>query len=336
MNLFLKVILLSLFFVNPTMGFGQSKGKTTLGIGSIQSSIKDSDPHSFQAMLETELMKIGKFTIIERNRLNELIKEQNLEALGIIKGSPPPGGIKGVEYLVYGSITKFGEKESGFSLGKKFSSSGAAYEFAIDLRVVNSKSGEIIFSETVESEFTSASALKIKGFESDSTGGDPRSDAQRLAAKEISAVISTGLYPIKVVTIQKNGTIILNYGKNVLSEGEYLKLFEAGEGFTDPDTGEVLGAEEVDIGYLIVTDALGKFSKATAIHKFDPEKGQTGRKLTIKEAKAAKKVAKAAQKTAKAQERARIKAEKARLKAEKRAEKKAAKEAARLAKKQRQ
>ena len=47
-----------------------------------------------------------------------------------------------------------------------------------------------------------------------------------------------------------------------MANGDYLALFEIGETFVDPDTGEVLGSESKEVGRIVVTAAEPKFSKA--------------------------------------------------------------------------
>ena len=44
-----------------------------------------------------------------------------------------------------------------------------------------------------------------------------------------------------------------------------LALFEVGETFTDPDTGEVLGSEETEIGQVEIVSAEQRFSRARLV-----------------------------------------------------------------------
>ena len=46
------------------------------------------------------------------------------------------------------------------------------------------------------------------------------------------------------------------------SLGDQLVLFEAGESFVGPDTGEVLGSEETELGTVQITESEARFSKA--------------------------------------------------------------------------
>ena len=48
----------------------------------------------------------------------------------------------------------------------------------------------------------------------------------------------------------------------MLQTGDYVRVVKIGEGFVDPDSGEVLGAEEVESGILRVAEARPRYSIA--------------------------------------------------------------------------
>jgi hypothetical protein len=60
--------------------------------------------------------------------------------------------------------------------------------------------------------------------------------------------------------------------------GDQLAIFHVGQSFTDPDTGQVLGAEEKQVGLLKVTETEDRFSKA-AIVQGTPAIGNICRRL---------------------------------------------------------
>ncbi|PCI64092.1 MAG: hypothetical protein COB37_02730 [Kordiimonadales bacterium] len=285
---------LSTFLVLVQISFTvHANDKVTIGIGEITSSIRGVSPDSFRTMLETQIIKTNKFKVIERARLAEILQEQGLGASGIIDGADEIGGIEGVDYLIYGSITKFGESKSGVAV-RGFGSGGTRVEMAIDLRIVDTQTGEVRLAETVENSIKSGSAVKIKGFSQASQKADPLADVQRMAARDVVGLIATTIYPAKIIAVQKNGMHIINYGNALFSEGDFVHVVELGDGFVDPDTGEVLGAEETEIGLLEIVSASAKFSKAQVVSDNGIQKGNIVRKLTEAEIKKAKKAAKKA------------------------------------------
>ena len=85
--------------------------------------------------------------------------------------------------------------------------------------------------------------------------------------------------PIKVIKVQKDGVLILNYGDIFLKPGQQLVAFEVGESFVDPDTGEVLGSEEMEIGRVEITRAEAKFSRAVVVGEQFSAQGTNLRKI---------------------------------------------------------
>ena len=109
------------------------------------------------SMVTNELANNGKFSVVERSRLDTVLDEQDLSASGRISKSTRAkiGEITGAQYLVLGTVTAYEENSQG--TGGGFSISGIsiggkndkAY-MALDLRVVDTNTGEIAYNRTVE------------------------------------------------------------------------------------------------------------------------------------------------------------------------------------------
>lgn len=108
-------------------------------------------------MLANELVSTGAFKVVERQKLDSVLGEQDLGASGRVSKSSAAkmGKVTGAQYLITGKVASYEENTSGtgggvsfkgISLGGKKSS---AY-LAIDLRVVNSTTGEVEYARTIE------------------------------------------------------------------------------------------------------------------------------------------------------------------------------------------
>jgi curli biogenesis system outer membrane secretion channel CsgG len=108
-------------------------------------------------MLTNELASGGEFRLVERKELSAVLAEQDLGASGRVRRSTAAkvGRMTGAKYLVAGRVSAYegktegtggGIRIKGISLGGKRE---RAY-LAIDLRVIDSTSGEIVHSRTVE------------------------------------------------------------------------------------------------------------------------------------------------------------------------------------------
>ncbi len=109
------------------------------------------------SMVTNELANNGSFSVVERDKLYTVLDEQDLSASGrISKGTRSKiGELTGAQYLVLGTVTAYEENTEG--TGGGFTISGVriggknnkAY-MALDLRVVDTNSGEIAYNRTVE------------------------------------------------------------------------------------------------------------------------------------------------------------------------------------------
>ena len=108
-------------------------------------------------MLSNELAGTEKFRVVERSKLESVLREQDLGASGRVRAGTAAkvGKMTGAQYLVIGTVSAYEEKTQGtgggisiggFSIGGR---SEDAY-IAVDLRVVNASTGELDFTRTVE------------------------------------------------------------------------------------------------------------------------------------------------------------------------------------------
>ena len=239
---------------------------------------KNSKSANFQVMLETQMQKVGRFTIMERNRVDEVLAEQGLQ--GEFSDSGASMNLGAIDYLVYGSITKFGSKKKTISTGK-FSTVKVISEFGVDIKVVDASTGEVRKAENVEVSMTTGSGMATKGVTTGDAAADPLSDVQRRAAKKVAAAISESIFPIEVITFREDANAsccaYVNYGDALLTVGDRLKIIEKGESLIDEATGLDLGSTEKTIGVVEITESLEKFSKAKIISGGTPGKGQLAR-----------------------------------------------------------
>lgn len=145
-------------------------------------------------MLTNELANTNKFSVVERAKLEPVLREQNLAKAGrIAKGTGAKlGRLTGAKYLVLATVSAFerntqntggGFSFKGISIGGK---KDQAY-IAVDLRVVNTTTGAIDFARTVEARsggFGVNLGLFRGGF-----GGRLAKEKKTPAGKAIRAVI---------------------------------------------------------------------------------------------------------------------------------------------------
>lgn len=111
--------------------------------------------------LTTLLVNSGRFDVIERAQLDQLLKEQGLEGIVDPNELAQPNRVRGVDYLVIGKITNYRVKseksKTGFGLGRITNAIGVGevkndktvvtVDCGVDLRVVDPTSGSVIAAE---------------------------------------------------------------------------------------------------------------------------------------------------------------------------------------------
>jgi curli biogenesis system outer membrane secretion channel CsgG len=113
-------------------------------------------------MLTNELMGTEKFKVVERAKLGPVLDEQDLAESGRISKSSGAkiGKLTGAQYLVFATVSAFESdvKGTGGGIGFRGISVGGKKEeayMAVDLRVVNTTTGEIEFTRSVEARASS-------------------------------------------------------------------------------------------------------------------------------------------------------------------------------------
>ena len=254
----LSALVLLLLAVNSS-----ASNKPVIAVGEITSAVSEFNTMSIQLAIENALAKTGKYTIMERTRLDSLLQERGLSAAGITQGDGSLGGFSGVDYLVYGSV-------SNITVGQKnmFIVMNCDASLSMNIRVVDVGSGEIRFSENVTIEET----VGTSGTDKDPCYGISLASINVLgedASDGIANKMTTAIFPIKVA--RSVGTeVYLNYGEGTLAKSDILSLKSIGEGFVDPDTGEVLGAEETTTAVIVVSDVRPKYSIGEIVAQVSP------------------------------------------------------------------
>ncbi|MCS5691635.1 CsgG/HfaB family protein [Cyanobium sp. FGCU-6] len=126
--------------------------------------------------LANELAATGDIRVVERQSLGQVLSEQELAELGIVRrGSPTAaarGQMTGARFIILGTITSYetatGVESKGSGVGflgfggSKQSTVTKDY-VAIDIRVVDSTTGEIVGSRTVEGRAANTLEQKASG-----------------------------------------------------------------------------------------------------------------------------------------------------------------------------
>lgn len=225
-------------------------------------------------MLVQALMDSGKFIVVEREGLADVLAEQNLH-----EAAPVAPGIEArltsAQALIRGTITSIESSdgsEGGLGLGKFRVGAGAArLEISVNIRVIDTVTGQIIASKSVKG------AAKKRKFGFRKVGG--KSQAEYKGENGVSvhdAVESCVADAVEQIVegmaqIPWQGWVARVSGKRVYVNAGYqenveaglrLRVFERGAPLIDPETNENLGSLDEEIGIVEIEEVHPRFSIA--------------------------------------------------------------------------
>ena len=232
-------------------------------------------------MLTTSLINSGRFIVVERQAIQDVLAEQDFGASGRTapEAAAKFGRILNAQIMVRGAVTEFAQSTSGggqgfsykgFSLGM----SGGKAHVAVNIRLYDSTTGQVLDSQRCEG-LASSSGLSFGYSESDWGVGTstfkatPLGEATQRAIDDAVYFIARRMQDViwegRIVTV-KGPAVYLNCGATSgVQAGDSFNVYRPGEELIDPATGISLGSETTMLGRVQIVEVQDKFSKATAV-----------------------------------------------------------------------
>ncbi|KPF73983.1 hypothetical protein IP88_08285 [alpha proteobacterium AAP81b] len=221
--------------------------------------------NEMREMIETAIRNTNKFSVFERARLYTLLDERALAQVGITGGGSYRTRLKGVDFLIYGKITEFSRGANSYA-ENSFAMNSTDAALAIDLKIVNVRSGQIIFASNVREELQTSSGVST-GSSRQGTAMDAARTAgllQRQVAQAIAQELTFQGYPPSIAQIE-GSRIYINYGTPFLKQGMTVNVFSLGTPLIDPQTGAQIGRTEMPAGSYRVEQVASGYSVASLI-----------------------------------------------------------------------
>jgi curli biogenesis system outer membrane secretion channel CsgG len=266
---------------------GLAQPKTRIAVTAFENKVKTPLPDAswkigegLAEMLTTELVSTGRFIVVERQALGDVVGEQALGQSGLVRRetAAQSGQILGAQVVVRGAVTEFEERASGGGAGvqgRRFAVEGRAENahVAIDLRLIDTSTGQVIASHNVSKIASGAGGGFAVRDRRVMFGGDaffqtPIGQATRAAMQEavhfvVSRSPTTAAPSFSIVKVE-GGKAYINAGANAnVRVGDVFQVYSRGEDLTDPDTGLKLGSSERLVGSIQVSEVQEQFSIGT-------------------------------------------------------------------------
>ena len=266
-------------------------------------------------LLVTDLVKDGTFSIIERKALDKIMTEQNFSNSN--RADPTSaaklGKLLGVDAILIGSITEFGNETKktglggaggnwgGFGLGG-LSHSNSKANVGIDARLVNVDTGEILAVAEGKGQSSRSSTSMTGGggnwhgfgagnadFGSSDFQNTIIGEATKTAVDALvkDLVSDSGKVSGRTITVEglvaavDGGQIILNVGARAgVKVGDELQVLRVGREIKDPATGAVIRRLTTAIGTVRATDVDDSSAVCTPVAGTDFKVGDMVKSVT--------------------------------------------------------
>jgi|SRR5690242_6673306 len=244
---------------------------------------------SLDSQLVDRINATRKFDVVSRSDLSDVIKEQDLGASGNVdaRSAAKAGKLAGAKYLLVATVDDFQDyMEKAVFEGTGQTATKRVFRFSVVAKIYDSSTGKLLESanlQTGNDEFKQIQMERSYTVKSGQLSDEMMVAVARNMAEKIAVHVANVIFPAKVL-IRRDNIVTINRGQGGgLSEGEVFNVFAQGEELKDPDTGEVLGREEVKVGQVKITQVNARMSQAEILEDSGIDKGAVLRKAQTQE-----------------------------------------------------
>ncbi len=266
-------------------------------------------------LLVTGLVKDGSFSVIERKALDKILAEQNFSNSDRAdpNSAAKIGKLLGVDAIIEGSITEFGNETKKTNLGGAgggwhgygiggFGHSNSKANVAITARIINIDTGEIMAVADGSGQSSRSSTSMLGGGGNWHGWGGGQADfgssdfqqtiigeATKTAVDQLAANLDSqaAKVPVRIIVVEglvaavDSGQIILNVGARAgVKVGDQLEVMRVTKEIKDPTTGNVLRRLTTTIGIVKATDVDDVSSICTPVSGTDFKAGDRVKTVT--------------------------------------------------------
>jgi hypothetical protein len=243
--------------VTPAVSTKLSNAQKTLSAEQMSQSLMEQFNNSIQAT--------RKFQVVVRSDLNDLITDDD-KARALNPDKQKGFNLAETKYLTVLTVDDYDDQTQ--RLDQKLSNTTLTkrtIRLSLITKVYETASGKLLESTSKSISSTEAQ----QRFNEASTDAEITDALIRTVVKDAADWAATQIvdviFPVKIIT-KNDKSVTVNRGEGSgMVVDQVWRVFAVGKELIDPDTKEVLGKEEAEIGKVRVTDVLPKFSKASIL-----------------------------------------------------------------------
>lgn len=303
----LAVLIISTLFIEnasfasvPAMGLARDRPKMRVAVARFGATDRFASVYGgwdigggLAAQLVTELIGSGRVVVVERAILSKVLMEQELGESRLLTQmtKAPAGHLLGVDYLIVGEVTEFEERQMGAGmaagfLGARVSGEVNAAHVGIDMRLVDTRTGEILYSHRAQGKAWEKAAggrinYKILDFGGEAFHKTPLGVATRRAIDNAVGFILNVIdrqvenYSwLGLVIESEAGMVYFNSGSDKgVNVGDRFRISTIKKVLTDPESNQMIGLIENELGYAVAVTVDRRYTRAKLLGGFAPRQG---------------------------------------------------------------
>lgn len=223
----------------------------------------DKETNLFTAELITALVNTNKFNVVERDRMEAIVKELEFGDSGEIlpEKAIKMGQLLRAEYLIMGKVEviEASQKKARvlYSKSKKTTFQG---HMAVNMKIVDTRNGKI----------TAAKKVNLQDVHNESVHGHTTlvTFIDMLKEKTVQQLVGgiiDMISPTKIIKVVDNKVFLTSGLEGIVKVDTLMDVYNVGDELIDPDTRESLGQEEILIGLVKITEIQPKYIMAQII-----------------------------------------------------------------------
>ncbi len=211
-------------------------------------------------ILITELSKTGRFIVLERSRVDDIMSQVALSQAGITSGNLEQVELLDTDYIITGAVSKYAVSTVGNSNLFTQSKTQKA-SVAVDVRIIDVRTGEVLLAESgagmAQKEFSRVLGMGSSGGYDESLEADAFRAAVVQLMENIVRTLDQRPWSCNVVKLSGNKLYLDAGKKSNLALGTGLTVYQLGEKITDL-SGKLIGYEEENLGTVRVERYIGE------------------------------------------------------------------------------
>jgi len=245
------------------------------------------------AQLTTALVNSGRFIVVERADLANVLREQEMSMQKLVskESAVQVQRLLGAQLLVHGSVTEFDQQAGGSGLrvggasgmfGGGLGSHTTNGVVAMDIRLIDTTTGQVVQAHRAEAKISASGVSADINVKEVTFGGEAfkktvLGQATRQAIEQTVAFIIKDMEPMpwtgRVVEVTGDQVYINAGAIEGLKPADVFTVSTVVRELTDPASGAVLGTEEAKLGEIEVVSVQEKFSIARMRTFFSAKRG---------------------------------------------------------------